>query len=74
MKTRYWILIFTFYIFAVIVQEKASVWDFIGFIILILAFIVAQKKKRIQEEPYIIGDSNKVEYLTQEELEKRFET
>ncbi|WP_461862998.1 hypothetical protein [Thermococcus sp.] len=29
------------------------------------------KPKRTSTKPYIIGDSNKVEYLTSEELEKR---
>ncbi|WP_167890473.1 hypothetical protein [Thermococcus sp. 18S1] len=45
MKARYWILIFIFYISAVIVQEEISIWDFIGFLILVLAFMVSQKKE-----------------------------
>jgi len=73
MKVRYWILVFIFYILAVIVQEKVNVWDFIGFLILVLAFIVTQKKRMIQKEPYIIGDSDKIEYLTPEELERRLQ-
>jgi len=73
MKVRYWILVFIFYIFAVIVQEEVNVWDFIGFLILVLAFMVTQKKRMIQKEPYIIGDSTEIEYLTPEELERRLQ-
>ena len=73
MKVRYWILVFIFYIFAVIVQEEISIWDFIGFLILVLACIVSQKKRMIQKEPYIIGDSTEIEYLTPNELERRLQ-
>ncbi|ASJ13469.1 hypothetical protein [Thermococcus thioreducens] len=66
MKVRYWILIFIFYTSAVIVQEEISIWDFIGFLILVLAFMVSQKKRMTQKEPYIIDDSTEIEYLTPE--------
>ena len=71
MKVRYWLLVFAFYIFATLVQETISVWDFVGFVILVLAFIVDQKRSITQREPYIIGNSDKVEFLTPEELEER---
>ncbi|WP_258083408.1 hypothetical protein [Thermococcus thermotolerans] len=73
MEVRYWILIFIFYISAVIVQEEISIWDFIGFLILVLAFMVSQKKRMTQKEPYIIGNSTEIEYLTPKELERRLQ-
>ncbi|WP_456368081.1 hypothetical protein [Thermococcus sp.] len=73
MKVRYWLLVFAFYIFATFVQETVSVWDFVGFVVLVLAFIVDRKRSITQREPYIIGNSNKIDYLTSEELEERLQ-
>lgn len=71
MKVKYWVLVFIFYITATLVQEKINIWDFMGLLILVIAFIVTQNKEKTQKEPYIIGNSDKIEYLTSEELETR---
>lgn len=71
MKVKYWVLIFVFYILALIVQEAVSTWDLVGFGVLVIAFMADQKKNRSSKKPCIIGEHGRVEYMTPEELVKR---
>ncbi|WP_158442506.1 hypothetical protein [Palaeococcus pacificus] len=54
-----------------IIQERISIIDFIGFVILLVAYMVILKYGDQRKEPYIIGKSKKIEYLTSKELEER---
>ncbi len=74
MRIKHWILVFVLYIFLctpLSENEKIGLFEIIGFIILLTAFYIDQKNTMQNQEPYIIGDSNKIEYLTARELEER---
>jgi len=73
-KIKYWIAIFIFYVLLCIPlseNEKVGSFEIIGVIILLTAFYIDQKIQHKHREPYIIGDSNKIEYLTEGELKER---
>ncbi|MBO8174949.1 MAG: hypothetical protein H0Z18_06800 [Thermococcus sp.] len=74
MKIKYWVVIFILYVFLCIPlseNEKIGSFEIIGFIILLTAFYINQKVQHKHREPYILGNSSNVEYLSQKELVKR---
>ena len=56
-----------------IIQESFSVWDV--FLLALFSYLSGWMdgncKKSTVREPYIIGDSKEIEYLTREELKER---
>ncbi|MBO8175135.1 MAG: hypothetical protein H0Z18_07750 [Thermococcus sp.] len=74
MRIKHWILVFVLYIFLCIPlseNEKIEPFEIIGFIILLIVFYIDQKIQHKHREPYIIGNSSKVEYLTAKEVEEQ---
>ncbi|WP_461866348.1 hypothetical protein [Thermococcus sp.] len=74
MEHRYWALVFILYFILIIPlgpNENIGLTEMLGLLILLTAWHIDTKIRKKKKSPYIIGNSNKIEYLTQEELKER---